>query len=295
MTLLDDLEDQLRSSFDAETLSVYADLLQSDADPRGEIITADLELAALYHRELKARRDELVTQCFGELHGIATCRFGFLDVRVTSVGQLGALAVLMVCAPRSYIRWLRLGLEPRDLPEGLRLVAQHRHDLLVELDIDAATGAGPDADRALCADVAAAASRLDVLVVRGRNVLAGFSHSRMRALRVVGYAAITDPGPFPAVESLHLQLESPPASRAVLPPASVIASNWHARRFPALRTLDLSGNIESGVSAYHFLAVTELRTALHEVRMPRLRTDEDRAHLELVTRELPHLRVMRQQ
>ena len=292
MNAVDELEAELRSAFDAETLSVYADLLQSDGDPRGEIITADLELAVVHDQALKARRDELVTTCFGELHDIATCRFGFLDVRITRGNQLAALAVLLAGAPRSYIRWLRLGVDGADLSNALQLVAQHRPDLLVELEVAPPNGASP-IERSLCAEVAAAAPQLDVLVVRGKDVLAGFTHPDLRALWVTGYAAITNPGPFPAVESLHIELESPPASRSALPPADVMASAWRARQFPALRRLDLSANRDSRVSAYRFLTLSELRAALHEVRLPRARGDADRDDVALVARELPHLRIVR--
>jgi hypothetical protein len=61
----DELEAALRVTWDHETLASYAELLRSEADPRGELIALDLRLEQHPEPELELRRDQQLAMFLG--------------------------------------------------------------------------------------------------------------------------------------------------------------------------------------------------------------------------------------
>src|SRR5262245_37701548 len=59
------LETSLQAMWDPDTAAVYADLLASRGDPRGELIAIDLELARRESDELRRRKRELLSSWLG--------------------------------------------------------------------------------------------------------------------------------------------------------------------------------------------------------------------------------------
>src|SRR4051812_12376701 len=83
----DQLEETLRETFSREDLAVYADLLLTDGDPRGELIALDLDpqpRSAWYER----RRAAMTAWLGAKLSGPALHRvkLGFLETEADKVG-----------------------------------------------------------------------------------------------------------------------------------------------------------------------------------------------------------------
>lgn len=184
MARRDEIEAALAASFDREHLAVYADVLQSEGDPRGELIAIDL------HGEpgpdVARRRRELVEGLLGPQLSLddppfARFELGFLELvlerknldhqKLLLAGELGEyLRRVQIQGVASYIEAAVTMLVARSRP-WLQVI-QVRHDGFR----DALHGAGgtthdvhgvrtPIIGEGLSAALVAATPRLDVLVV----------------------------------------------------------------------------------------------------------------------------------
>jgi hypothetical protein len=77
----DELDAALRARFDPDDLAVYADLLQSEGDPRGELITLELQTAVT--PEIVERRRALLKSWLGDMPVVEEVllkfRYGFIE------------------------------------------------------------------------------------------------------------------------------------------------------------------------------------------------------------------------
>jgi len=77
----DELDAALRARFDPDDLAVYADLLQSEGDPRGELITLELQTAVT--PEIVERRRALLRSWLGDMpiveDVLLNFRYGFIE------------------------------------------------------------------------------------------------------------------------------------------------------------------------------------------------------------------------
>lgn len=252
----DGLEAALLASWDRETLAVYADHLQAQGDPRGELIALDLELATRSTPELVARRTSLLTGWLGRLVPSDphtpwigdSFRFGFVDNLVLEdhADALAQLAQMLASPLAPYLKRVTIrgsATHAAAMLRGLALDGDHLRDhaWLTELTIRLASRGFVD-PAAVEAWIAAtpALQRLDV---QGHEVFAAFPHPRLARLRITGATAL--PGlfdrdaPMAGVHELDLAFDQPPEPGSYDIPA---AGPIGALQLPALRTLDLSRN-----------------------------------------------------
>ncbi len=321
----DGLEAALLASWDRETLAVYADHLQAQGDPRGELIALDLELVNRSTPELVARRTSLMTGWLGRLVPSNphtpwigdSFRFGFVDDLVLEAEEDAATRLVQVLASplAPYLKRVTIRGDIAHATEMLRGLAtdDREHPWLTELGVKC-SGAGP-IDPEVVARWIAATPALHKLDVQGRDVFAQFPHAGLKRLRITGSHAI--PGLYSAegspanVAELNLAFDQPYDAEAYdynAPPPSPI----EALELPALRTLDLSRNEPENlrrqayqdpdvdyepedagatppVTALEVLAMQPLRTQLTHLKLPSLRSLQELERLEHIVGHMPAL------
>ena len=179
---------------DPAQLAVYADALQSQGDPRGELIAIDLHAAANGgSRELDDRRAAVMTSWLGSLAGDPGLRFtsGFLEL-VCEPGTNELLLARLLGGPGGpYLRTLELFGDRRRLAQAASLLALAPRPRLRVLAI---TASGHQDNAIITAKLGAAIIRatpaLDTLVARGWAVFGAFPHPRLRRVRVAGWNAL---------------------------------------------------------------------------------------------------------
>jgi hypothetical protein len=136
----------LRASWTREHAAIYADHLQTQGDPHGELIAIDLALEVRRDLELERRRevvleawcDELLAPPRDELvrpsslHGRIRTTWGFLDARLDSAKHVRSLFD-HPCG--RYLRRVELRGEPTELFDAVRLFASRTHPWLAEIAI----------------------------------------------------------------------------------------------------------------------------------------------------------------
>ncbi len=150
-----DLEAALDDDFSHQNLAIYADLLQTEGDPRGELIAIDLRIAGLGPSDaLRARRRELLA----ELLGVAAeqflrddqnaFQFGFGDVRIDAVSgiRLTAERDLMESPLGPYLRHVKIRGGEKHLTTGIATLLKRSHPRLRSLHIHYDTSASRRSD-----------------------------------------------------------------------------------------------------------------------------------------------------
>lgn len=279
------LEAALAAAWDADTLAVYADYLQTEGDPRGELIQLDLQIAATGNTlELSKRRTSLLFAWLGGLVPLDdvhaswvgdSLRFGFvetLEVDGARANAVARLAQALASPAGQYVRALDMRGSAADLEAALAIIAGHEHRWLTKLAIGGAPVSPAVAEAAF-----AAMPNLTTLVLRS-PAFSALSHARIETLTVHGreaYAALVG---FEAVRTLELDLgrsyydedydfvaeerDEEPA----LPPVA----------FPSLRRLAIEASFAEVVQ---FLRTFDARAHVTTLRIPHLRSASERNDL----------------
>ena len=314
------LETALAAVWDRDTLAVYADHLQAEGDPRGELIALDLEIEAHGNTvELSKRRTSLLYVWLGALVPVDnvhaawvgdSLRFGFVeDLRFdgTEPNALARFEQVLASPAGPYVRGLTMAGSVRELEAALAGVARGTHRWLTRLAIGRTPIYGADTSRqAVDAAVARAAfdamPRLATLELRAPAALGALAHSTIEQLVVRGadvYAALGAGASFDAVAELVVDLaamtspygyddypidEEFDVEAPELPELPAIA-------FPSLRRLDLAANRDVD-SAYRFLRSLDARAHVTHLRIPQLRNAADRDALIAAIRDMRALEVV---
>lgn len=269
------LEAELRARWTPENLAVYADFLQAEGDPRGELILVGQRLAVADDVELRAHRDRLLDQ----LGVPKSCRHlvktGFvptvpsyaLELLDTPVGELARSVELIGSCTTVLEQLRRVAAAPRPLLDQLELGITSRDE------VDAAMAE-------IIPNVIARAAHLRRLEIH-RTWLPGWSVARELValavdLDVLLSLARTDEV-LPGVTELEIKLP-----RAYIDEYAMLASSSHTRQLPALRRLVIGrGQTAPHVHAtvFRWLARTELVRHLDELVVPAPRSPEDARNL----------------
>lgn len=293
-----DLEDALHvRSDDKETLEVYADLLQAEGDPRGELITLDTLPPS---ESFNDRRGQLIRRWVGDFDvqfdaeeqlwyvgslagSYATFDGGFMGLYITEEDYSADLAVLkLLDTPAAeYLCDLRTAGSTMMLQQLLdKLVAkkrawlqwlgigryQHLRPLLVARDLGDA--------------LVAAAPNLKMLDLWGRNLFGEWSHPNVCELAVVGAEAIELAAgpPMFAVSTIRYTFdEDRPTPPGLFSPI----------RFPVVRRLDFS-QVESLDRLFPALASLGIASQITNLVLPPI-PDADQPLLRAATDRMPLL------
>jgi len=306
----DTLEQALAASWDRDTLTVYADHLQAEGDPRGELIALDLEIEAHGNTvELSKRRTYLLYAWLGSLVPVDnvhaswvgdSLKFGFVDDLLFDSFDPNALARFeqVLDSPAGpYLRGLSMQGRTTDLESALRLLARREHVWLSRLSI----GLWQPESR-IAANVASEAfrsmPRLDSLELRQHPAFGPFSHPSIKRLAIHGravYAALGDGASFEDVTDLDVDLSAAyfaygDEANDVEAPAEPTLPKV---AFPSLRTLDLSHQrIVNINAAYQLLHTLDARTHITHLKIPQLRNATDRSDLVAAIRDMRSLEVV---
>jgi hypothetical protein len=300
------LEAALAAAWDRDTLAVYADHLQAEGDPRGELIALDLQIEAHGNNvELSKRRTSLVFAWLGALVPVDnvhaswagdSLKFGFVEDLVFDGQEPTAVARLeqLLASPAGpYVRGLTMRGTAAALEEGLTVISRREHVWLTRFTIGATYQPA-----AISAAIFRAMPRLDTLELRPQAVFAPFSHPSIKRPVIKSrdvYAALGDGASFDDVVELDVTVtqamgydeydgeyleEQPEAADAPLPKVA----------FPSLRRLDLSQHGVANIdAAYEFLRTLDARAHITHVKIPQLRNSADREDLLAAIRDMPAL------
>ncbi|MCW5803538.1 MAG: hypothetical protein KIT31_14240 [Deltaproteobacteria bacterium] len=184
-----------------EMLAVYADDLQSEGDPRGELIALDLLIEA--HgttTELVARRASLLAAWLGAYRPVDnphhawvgdTFRLGFIeDLELDSrdANTIERLPGLLASPAGRYLRGATVRGDGAFVERALLVLAAHHHAWLERLAIVSPWGSWMSAETVDA--IIVATPRLEHLVVGGMSVLRAFPHPNLRSLEVIGTTAL---------------------------------------------------------------------------------------------------------
>jgi hypothetical protein len=291
------LEAALLSSWDRDTLTVYADHLQAEGDPRGELIALDLQIEATGNNVLLSkRRTSLVFAWLGSLVPVDdvhaswvgdSLRFGFVEDLHFSGARANAVARLEQAFESTagpYVRALSMIGTADELSAALAVVARYEHRWLTKLTITGFHHA-PVAPQ-IAADAFQAMPNLATLELHRPAAFANLSHPGIRRLVIEGretYVALGDDAAFAAVEALVLDLgpqpydeyggevyyPDPPDEAAPVPALPRVA-------FPVLRRLEIGGAF---ADALVFLRSFDARAQVQILRIAHLRSATERNDL----------------
>ncbi len=312
METREELEAALAASWDRDTLTVYADHLQAEGDPRGELIALDLEIEAKGSSvELSKRRTSLLYAWLGRLVPVDnvhaswvgdSLRFGFVDDLHFEGGDPNALARFeqVLDSPAGpYVRGLTMTGHAQDLERALSALASREHAWLSRMSIglwSAQPTIGEPAWRAAFA----AMPHLESLELRPNAAFAPFSHPTITKLAIRGdavYAALGDGASFDRVTELDLDLTTtiypPYYDDEYIEAEEPAGVELPTIAFPALRKLDLAQNGVARIdAAYQFLRTFAARSHITHVRIPQLRSAADRNELVNAIHDMPKLEVV---
>lgn len=308
---MDELEDALRARWDRDTLLVYADALQAQGDPRGELIALDVEAAErAITPELALRRRRLLYEWLGgstihdrPIHE-ASFRYGFVTdffaTRHNKCSPADLVRGLLKSPAGPFVRGLTLDVATEgELRDALHHLIYAARPWLERLEIRAKTPASGIDIHALIRQT----PRLHTLAVYGAPVLREFPHGAVRHVCIDrnGLALL---GTIPHVQSLDLALDDTDAEDIDAIDAVSIASTIGA--LPDLVHVDLSRNepqftsppednytqpaaVTTDMLAFaRVLPVQQLRT----LRMPSIRTAQHARDLRTLVDRAPHLEVI---
>lgn len=294
MTTRDELEAALRVHPDEATLHVYADFLQAQGDPRGELISLDIRGV----RDDK-RRGKLLASWLGDEVALAwsaahqlwyagdldathaTFECGFVDLTVAEDG--GAMALRLLASSASdYLRRVSLVGPTSVLAPVLAQLVARRRPWLQQLAIARPrTERTPLVGTQLGRALAEATPALEVLDLDGRNLFDRFAHPNLRELGISGCDAIdlVEGPPFPALHAIDYQHD------LVRPVRMLLA----ASRVPAVRRLCLARS-EAGGELYALLGTLPIANQLSKLVVPAVRTQAEVALVQAAIDRMPRLR-----
>lgn len=139
------LEDVLRADFSRENLAIYADALQEEGDPRGELIAIDLRIAEHGLVDaLTTRRTELLHELLGReaaehfrYYRKGAFQFAFGDVHINATGGawLDAERAMFDSPLGAYLRRVTIGGGEKQIRSGVATLVQRTHTWLRALHV----------------------------------------------------------------------------------------------------------------------------------------------------------------
>ncbi len=195
MTARVDLEEALAACWNLDDLTVYADLLLADGDPRGELIALDLQPMP-EDPDWHSRRATVLAKWLGgnlaQRAGSLT-RFGFVN-ELDDGKRNGAISTTLLASPAGAFvrRFVTRGQATKVRATVLALAAKPR-PFLTQLEVGI-RGASRDvcvSEQAMT-KLVAATPRLRELEVRGRRVLAVVAHPTLRRLHLSNHDSVVD-------------------------------------------------------------------------------------------------------
>jgi hypothetical protein len=297
----DELEATLRSRWDRDTLAVYADLLESDGELRGELITIDLRIEEDGPvPALVERRKELIAAWLRSLPP-GKVQHGFLDIDATGADPVEQVRAALATGGAPYIRTIAVVGPPKTLREAVAIIAADARPSLVRIALRQwSEGQGwtlrtQDLERLVKATPA-----LHTLELDGYRIFEAAVHPALRRLRISGWSAIESvwgDGPvWPMLEELDFAFACHLGDRYLPPPPN--RELLSEARCAQVRSLDLSRNepgeldpvnLGGSTNVFAFLRRVEIRAMLRELRMPTVLTDVHLQDLRVALLELPNL------
>lgn len=304
MTATEEIEEALREDWSDEVLSVYADHLQALGDPRGELIS--LELDGADRADVIERRGQLIRMWLGADTFVETWWDGaerrwYAGNRAAGLWILPELGLLEVVhddsslePPTALLRFLATPASQfvhrcsfasytRGLRDAVRVLTSRARPWLRALALARQDGAIDVVLRDTSA-FGASLPNLTHLALTGRHVLEDLDHAGVTELVVTGHAALSlrDGAPLPAVTTLDFALE-PGASGGGLRALS-------RRRFPNLRRLVLSRQEPHHALGLAGLADLDVANQLTYLALPSLRSASDVRAVEGAADQMTSLR-----
>ncbi len=303
----DDLEAALQVAWDPETATVYADLLTSRGDPRGELIAIDLLLAQQPAPELHVRKRELIEAWIPgsaiDAWPVLPCnvRFGLLrgyGAATSSKHQMRGYLALLFDAVGDCVGDLTLAGNGDDLAEAIAAIAARRLPWLSTLTINRSASTPHPIPKPTWQRLVDATPNLKELTLRGTSVVLSPIHPAITTLRLDGAAIAVGEAPVPSVTRLDLVLHDP-NRRPVSPTAArSLAPLVNPRTFPALRVLDLSRNEpmkystpSERIGIAEFLDDVERLDRVERVRVPSIADADAAAPLVAILARHPALEI----
>ncbi len=286
-------------------LGVYADELQQQGDPRGELIALDLLPATTVD---KARFAALAASWLGPLaeHPNVRIRFGLLAVSVSDTEPHLLQEVLASPAGR-YLASVSIFGNVFTVRGALSRLADGARPWLGALRVIVpSTPVGtsfamPVISQDLVAQLVEAAPALYMLSIAGTCVLRDFAHPKLRALSVQGHealGALTGVGePLAGVTDLEFMFQV--AGYRADPTPETVARLLPAGHLPALRRLDVARNepgyqphayLGGSVPFYPFFRRLSVLRQLTHAWLPSVRSQQDRDLLQAALDDMPELR-----
>jgi len=190
-----DLEEALAACWNSDDLTVYADLLLADNDPRGELIALDLRPRP-DDDDWQARRIAAATRWLGSnlaQRARALIRYAFVEELDDSKRHGNVSSALLSSPAGAYVRrFVTRGQATKVRATILELAGRPR-PFLTQLEVGVR-----GTSRDVCVSVqamsklTAATPRLRELEVRGRRVLAAVAHPALRRLHLSNHDSVLD-------------------------------------------------------------------------------------------------------
>jgi hypothetical protein len=244
-TSLAQLEAALHISFDPPTLAVYADALQAAGDPRGEIIALEIALANEWTLAQYDRHHRCVlawlrkVPCPGDGRWRPS-QFAHGLLRTAVFHNPDELEVLLAGPVGRYVRELCIVGLSEFIDEMIGIMAAHALPWLRHLAIARLGGERPITDRQWAA-LAAVAPQLRELTLRGPGIVASPGPPAIRSVVLGrGDCLVVGSQPMRSITALGIEQGADYESGRADARLAAVFRILDARRFPALRTLDLS-------------------------------------------------------
>jgi uncharacterized protein (TIGR02996 family) len=296
----EDLEAALRARPDDATLAVYADYLQAQGDPRGELIALDLTPPAMSTNGLEVRRGQLLEKWLGDDIDLqfdrdqqlwyagdlsstyATFNCGFISLVLADLDDV--VTKLLGTSAGTHLREVSMSGSKELLRPVVDALASRSRPWLQRLAIHRPPiDSSPLLSEARCAALAQATPSLELLELSGERLMGSFTHPSLRTLAVLGSEAI-DLVEGPSVPSLHTLDYAFAIDRQT--PRGLV----HPSRFPALRRLDFSREEPGALYLFDILGTIEVAPQITHLVVPAIRTNDDHALVQAAIDRMPLLR-----
>lgn len=267
MTTIDDLEAQLRAGLDRgvdrDIVVVYGDQLQELGDPRGELITIDLEIEQSGTTPaLSRRRAELIESWLGTQRPNGAIRYGFLELDATSADPVEQVRLAFNSKAARFTRSITAVGPPKLLRETIGAIAEAPRPFLARVTLRMWSEKDTPAMPATTS-FTLATPHLKSLEIDARKLFGRFGHPSIQRLRLSGFDAISMPLELPALVELDLALHCHLATTRTAPLDDVL--DRIGAGMPNLRSLDLSRNEPGYLDPHTLGGDTPLFQLLHRL------------------------------
>jgi hypothetical protein len=306
----EELEEALAATWDRDTLAVYADHLQAEGDPRGELIALDLEIEAHGNSvELSKRRTSLMYAWLGSLVPVAnvhgswvgdSLKFGFVEnLELDDTITDDSLERVLASPAGPYIRGITIKGRADAIDRIFTVLAQREHRWLTQMSLGNRDGhylnTSDRVDSRIAARAFAAMPRLRSLTLFANSALADLSHPTIETLALNRdcYIALGEGATFDRVSTLVITNPNAPTYEEYIdeladePPTNTKLPNV---AFPSLRRLEVDD--DDLAAACKLVRSISARAHVTSLRISRLRNAADRDELISLMRDMPALEVI---